>query len=51
MWLTTWPLHGKPQYAEHDTESQAAAHAHELVRSGRTDTATFFEIEGLEISA
>lgn len=27
MWLTTWPLHGKPQYAEHDTESQAAAHA------------------------
>lgn len=45
-WLTTWPLYGRPQYAEHDTETQAATHAEQLVRSGRTDTATYFEIQG-----
>lgn len=43
--FTTWPTSNGPQYEPHDTETQAAAHAEQLVRSGRTDTATYFEIQ------
>jgi hypothetical protein len=43
MWLSTWP--GAEMPVEHDTEAAAAAHATELVRSGRAQVATFFEVD------
>jgi hypothetical protein len=42
-WLTTWPAHGRPTYAEHDTEQAAEAHALEIVRSGTAPHATAYE--------
>ncbi len=46
-WLTTWPstAHG-PQYAPHDTEEAAEAHAREIVTTGRAPHATAFEVDG-----
>lgn len=43
-WLTTWPHLGIPTYAQHDTEQQAAAHAHQIVASGTATVATYFEM-------
>lgn len=46
-WMTTWPTgtHGRPAYAEHDTEQAAEQHAVELVRSNTARTATVFELD------
>lgn len=50
-WFTTWPANGQPQYAPHVTEQAAQKHAEELVKSGRTSVATYFEMDQLEASA
>ena len=45
-WLTTWPTTTSgTQYAAHDTEQEATAHAAEIVRSGQAPHATAFEVE------
>ena len=50
-WLSTWPSNGKPAYAEHDTETQAEAHATEVVRSGKAAVATYYRIDDEETTA
>jgi hypothetical protein len=37
MWLTTWPLHNVPQFAEHATESDAREHAKQLRLNGHRE--------------
>lgn len=51
-WLTTWPTGtaNVPQYAAHDTERAARAHAAEIVRSHRAAVATVFWTETEEIA-
>lgn len=44
-YFTTWPTSTGPQYAPHDTEAQAEAHATEIVTSGRARVATVFQID------
>lgn len=46
-WMTTWPIGNSqtPQYAAHDTEQQAEAHAAELIRSKRAYHAVVFWVE------
>ena len=48
-WLTTWPTHGRPTYAEHATEQAAEAHAAEIVRSGTAAHATAFEATDIHV--
>lgn len=40
-WISTWPTHGRPTYAEHDTEQ----HALEIVRSGTAPHATAYQLD------
>ena len=42
-WISTWPRYGIPQYAVHDTEQAAEAHAAEIVRSGTATHATAYQ--------
>ena len=46
-WLSSWPIRGMPQYAEHPTEQAAEAHALEVVRSGIASHATAFEANNI----
>ena len=50
-WFTTWPTTKGVVYAAHQTEQKAATHAEELVKSGRAAVATYFGVDGLEMSA
>lgn len=47
-WLSTWLIRGpgdtRPQYAAHDSEAAAEAHAAELLASKRAKAATVFEV-------
>lgn len=46
-WLSTWPTPTGPEYAIHETEQQAEAHAVEVVRTGRARV-TCFQNDQLE---
>lgn len=47
-WFSTWPTPTGPEYAIHETEQQAEAHAVEVVRSGQARIATCFRNDQLE---
>lgn len=49
-WISTWPLNNVPQFAAHDTEQEAEAHAAEIVASGKSRVATVFETSTEEAS-
>lgn len=49
-WISTWPLHNCPQFAEHPTEQAAAEHAKTLRATGHREAIYFWLVDAEEAS-
>lgn len=41
-WISTWPLNNVPQFAAHETEQEAEAHAKQLRAQGHPQAVHFW---------